>query len=90
LSWSTLPPEIRANRVKVRCYLREIRGRRPLRDLAEASGVNRGTLSTIELGRRLPKDEEIEPLEQAYGQPFEHWYPAAVTRALELDEERVE
>lgn len=73
--------------MKVRCYLREIRGRRPLKEIAAAAEVNHGTLSMIERGRLLPKDEWIEPLEAAYGQPFERWYHELVRRALEPDEE---
>lgn len=73
--------------MRVRCYLREIRGRRGLREIAEAAGVNRGALSTIERGHTLPKDEWIEQMEAAYGAPFEQWYPALVARVLELDEE---
>ena len=71
----------------VRCYLREIRGRRSIRKIAEASGVNRGTLSAIERGHVVPKDEQVEPMEAAYGAPFEEWYPPLVCRVLELDEE---
>lgn len=75
--------------MRVRCYLRDIRGRRSIRRISEASGVNRGTLSAIERGHVLPKDEWIEGMEAAYGAPFEEWYPPLVCRVLELDEEEV-
>lgn len=71
--------------LRLRCYLREIRGRRSLRVIAAACDVNRGTLSMIEVGRSLPKDEWIVAMEQAYGAPFEDWYPPLTARALELD-----
>ena len=74
--------------MKVRCYLREIRGRRGLRAVAKAAGVDRGTLSMIERGRMLPKDPWIEGMEAAYGAPFEEWYPPLTVRSLELDEEQ--
>jgi transcriptional regulator with XRE-family HTH domain len=73
--------------VRVRCHLREIRGRRGIRQIAELCGVPRATLSTIETGRSLPKDAWVEPMEQAYGAPFADWYPALTVRVLELDEE---
>lgn len=73
--------------MRVRCYLREIRGRRSLRAIAETSGINRGSLSTIERGTRLPTDDQVEQLEQAYGVPFEQMYHRQVIRVLEPDEE---
>ena len=73
--------------MKARCYLRTIRGRRSLAQLAALAGINKGTLSMIERGRMLPKDAWIEAMENAYGVPFEEWYPALTVRALELDEE---
>jgi transcriptional regulator with XRE-family HTH domain len=73
--------------VRLRCYLRDIRGRRSLRRIADAAGVDRGTLSTIERGRAVPKDEWIDAMEAAYGAPFAEWYPALTVRVLELDEE---
>ena len=60
--------------MRVRCHLREIRGRRALRDLAEDARINRGTLSLIERGRLLPADKQIESLERAYGRPIGEWY----------------
>jgi transcriptional regulator with XRE-family HTH domain len=71
----------------MRCYLRTIRGRRGIRAIAEQCGVNRATLSTIETGRTLPKDEWIEAMEAAYGAPFADWYPPLAVRVLELDVE---
>ena len=72
--------------MRVPCRLREIRGRRPLRDIADQAGVNRGTLSMIELGRMLPKDEQIPGLEHAYGRPVEDFYSPRVLLALADDE----
>ena len=71
--------------MRLRCYLREIRGRRGLRQIAEACGVNRGTLSSIERGHTTPKDEWIDAMEAAYGAPFADWYPPLAVRVLELD-----
>jgi transcriptional regulator with XRE-family HTH domain len=72
--------------VKVRCHLREIRGRRGLREISEACGINRGLLSRVETGRVLPQDNWIEAMEMAYGAPFADWYPPLTIRVLELDE----
>lgn len=75
--------------MRLKCHLHAIRGSRPLRELAEASGVNRGELSKIENGRALPKDEWIPAIEEAYGAPVDRWYdwrpPQLV--AVEVDEE---
>jgi transcriptional regulator with XRE-family HTH domain len=72
--------------VKARCYLRELRGRRGLREIAKQCGVNAGTLSTIETGRSLPKDKWIDAMEAAYGAPFSKWYPEILVRGLEPDD----
>jgi transcriptional regulator with XRE-family HTH domain len=66
----------------VECRLREIRGERSLRELAKAAGLNRGDLSRLERGLRLPPDEWIEQLEEAYGAPRHDWYPPHVLLAL--------
>jgi transcriptional regulator with XRE-family HTH domain len=60
--------------VKLRCHLREARGKRPLREITETSGVQQAYLSQIETGRRLPKDSEIEGLTRAYGIPLDEMY----------------
>ena len=77
--------------MRLRCTLRHIRGDQPIRDFAEQTGVHRGTLSMIELGRLLPTDEQIPLLEAAYGVPFEDWYGSDLAArrlllALESDE----
>ncbi len=72
--------------MRLRCKLRQLRGDRPLSEIAKATKINRGTLSLIELGRLLPKDEQIEPMEQAYGEPFECWYTRRANVVLEEDE----
>lgn len=60
--------------MRLRCRLREIRGRRPLKHLADESGVARATLNLIENGRQLPKDEQVEAIERAYGVPLAEFY----------------
>lgn len=60
--------------MKVRCRLRDIRGERRLRAIAEESGVAAGQLSLLEQGRSLPRDRDLERLEAAYGKPVEEWY----------------
>lgn len=73
--------------MRVRCVLREIRGRRSVRELETLSGINRGTLSQIERGRLLPLDEHIPALERAYGKPAHTWYPDHVLLQLQHDDE---
>lgn len=66
------------------CHLRTIRGKRSLRDIAEASGVDRGTLSRIERGQQLPlSEEQTEKIEGAYGAPIEDWYSKRGLLALQ-------
>ena len=85
--FNTLQPTSRVwPRVKVECYLRAIRGRRPLREVAEAAGVNHGTLSAIENGRQLPPEKKIAGMELAYGKPVHDWYPRHVLLALTREE----
>jgi transcriptional regulator with XRE-family HTH domain len=66
--------------------LREIRGKTPLRELAESAGINHGILSAIERGRTLPSTKQLEGIEQAYGAGPEHWYPPEVLLVLQHPE----
>ena len=69
--------------MRVRCHLKEIRGRRSIRDIEAMSGINRGQISPIERGVRFPFDKDIPALEEAYGAPVHDWYGTdAVGRAL--------
>lgn len=76
--------------MRVRCNLTEIRGPRSLRSVALAAEVNAGQLSEIEQGRRLPKDDEIPRLIQAYGASFTKWYPPLVLVALEVEDDALD
>lgn len=73
----------------VPCHLREIRGRRKITEIEQASGVHRGTLSLLERGRLFPTEKHVEPLERAYGKRWHEWYPpfvvAVIARELEED-----
>jgi transcriptional regulator with XRE-family HTH domain len=71
------------------CRLRWIRERQEigLRDMADRTGVNRGTLSAIENGRTLPKDEWLPAMETAYGVKRHEFYPAEVAFVLAPDSE---
>ena len=71
----------------VACHLRALRGERSLRQVAEEAGVNRGLLSEIERGLRLPPDSWIEPLERTYGVPVEQWYDRRTLLVLRLEED---
>jgi transcriptional regulator with XRE-family HTH domain len=71
--------------VKLRCTLRDVRGERTLREIATVSGVAVPVLSQLERGRILPRDRDIEPLERAYGVPFEAWFSPRTLTAMEED-----
>lgn len=70
--------------------LHEIRGKRTVKEIAEASGLNPATIRQIEQGRLVPLERHIGPLEKAYGEPVASWYPAPVLLILvrELGEEQ--
>lgn len=73
--------------MRVRCFLKEVRGPITLRHIAAEAGVNPGMLSRIEQGIALPSDDEIPALEQAYGAPITDWYPPLVLLAVEFGDE---
>ena len=73
--------------MRLRCYLREIRGTRKLTELAEASGVAQPYLSQIERGERVPRDDWLDGIERAYGEPLEDWYHPRVLAALRMEDE---
>jgi transcriptional regulator with XRE-family HTH domain len=65
--------------MRLRCRLRELRGRRSLSKMAAATeeGGKRifaGVLSLIERGRMLPADDQLEAIAAAYGEDIESWY----------------
>lgn len=73
--------------MRVRCHLRELRGKRSLRELAEAAGINHGTLSQIERGRMLPADGQLYAIGKAYGAPPTEWYSELALLAIQEDGE---
>ena len=72
--------------MRVRCFLKEIRGPASMRSIAEAAGVNAGELSRIEQGTALPRDEDVPALERAYGKSIAEWYPPLVLLAVEFED----
>jgi transcriptional regulator with XRE-family HTH domain len=71
--------------VRVPCFLRQIRGARPIRDVEADCGISRGYLSLYERGRAFPSDDQVPLLEEAYGAPAPEWYPPAVLLLIERD-----
>lgn len=63
--------------------LREIRGNRSVKEIAEASGVNAASIRQIEQGRLLPRDAHLEGLERAYGRSWPEWYTRAGVGAIQ-------
>jgi hypothetical protein len=60
--------------MRVRTFLRELRGDRSLADAKRATDLDRGTLSRIERGRQFPTDEQAAMMTSFYG-PADGWYP---------------
>lgn len=71
---------------RLRCFLRELRGPRTLREIADAVGMIPGELSRFETGIALPRDEDVPALEKAYGAPITSWYHPLCLVALEFDD----
>lgn len=76
--------------MRVRCFLKEIRGPRSLRRVADEAGINPGMLSRIEQGVAFAKDDEVPALARAYGAPITDWYPPLVLVAMEFDDVALE
>lgn len=77
--------------MRLTCRLREYRGDRSLRNMADATNqagyqVSAGELSRIERGTLLPTDKQIPALEQAYGHPATDWYDPIALLAIQVDE----
>jgi transcriptional regulator with XRE-family HTH domain len=72
----------------VPCNLRTLRGKRPITEIEQASGVHRGTLSMLERGRLFPTEKQIDGLERAYGVAVHEFWPPYVLAVLdrEVDE----
>lgn len=70
--------------MRIRTNLRLLRAGRPLRQVAELAGIDRGLLSRFERGRALPSDQQLQRLELVYG-PADGWYPPTVLAALAPD-----
>jgi transcriptional regulator with XRE-family HTH domain len=73
--------------VRLRCHLREFRGKRTLKEIAAGSGVSMSVLSQLERGRMVPTDHEVAALEREYGKAIEFWYPPRTLIAFEQDVE---
>ena len=71
--------------MRLPCRLRDHRAT-PLRVLEHQVGISRATLSRIETGHQLPRDQDIPRLEAAYGLPFDRWY--AGPQLFLFDDER--
>lgn len=76
--------------MRVRCKLRELRGRRSISEMARACAehglkISSGSLSLLERGLMLPPDRQIEALQNAYGAPITDWYMPGLLLELEHD-----
>jgi transcriptional regulator with XRE-family HTH domain len=73
--------------MRLRCHLREARGKRSIREIAAESGIDRGSLSQIERGQRLPLDDQVRAIERVYGIARTEFYDANGTLAIVPDED---
>ena len=64
-------------------HLAEIRGKRTIREIADASGVHEATIRQVEQGKMLPREAHVEPLERAYGRPWPQWYSRLACTAIQ-------
>lgn len=74
--------------MRLHCNLREFRGKRVLRELAEEAGISAGVLSMIERGHTLPMDADVPTLERVYGCTRTAWYDPGALLAIQRDQER--
>lgn len=70
--------------MRVRCYLRELRGDRTLRAVCRATGLAVGEVSMFERGHSVPRDDQATLMVPFYG-PVERWWPAGVRAVLYPD-----
>jgi transcriptional regulator with XRE-family HTH domain len=68
--WLCLCPGEGARRLKAVCHLREHRGTRKLREIAEQTGISVPTLSMLERGRMVPTDTELTTLANVLKTPW--------------------
>jgi transcriptional regulator with XRE-family HTH domain len=73
--------------MRLRTSLAEIRGKRTVKEIAAASGVNEATIRQIEQGKLVPREAHVEPLERAYGAGIESWYSRRALLALQEGDE---
>jgi transcriptional regulator with XRE-family HTH domain len=71
--------------VRLPTLIPEIRGKRTIREISEASGVAAATIRQIEQGRLLPLKKHVAPLEAAFGAPAHEWYPPAILAVLDME-----
>lgn len=70
--------------MRLRCYLRELRGDRSIGDVVELTGLARGEVSMFERGHSVPRGPQVLAMRPVYGDP-DGWYPAMVKAVLYPD-----
>lgn len=71
--------------MRLHCRLRELRGSKPLKQMARETGINRGYLSRYETGKELPRDHHVATLIRHYGGTPATWYTPHVVLELTDD-----
>lgn len=67
--------------MRLRTFLRPLRGDRSITDVCEATGIARGWISMFERGHAVPSAEQATAMVAIYGPP-ETWYPRGVLDIL--------
>lgn len=72
--------------MRLACRLRELRGSKPLKQMARETGINRGYLSRYETGKELPRDHHVAQLQWHYGGSPASWYTPHVVLEVTDDQ----
>lgn len=70
--------------MRIRSYLRDLRGDLTITDVCAATGLARGEVSMFERGHSIPRGDQATRMVAVYG-PISGWYPAGVLAVLYPD-----
>jgi transcriptional regulator with XRE-family HTH domain len=76
--------------MRLRCFMRELRGERSITEASQATGCARGEISMFERGHSLPHADQVPRLTRFYGVGPDGWYPRGVLGVLYPDIARCE
>lgn len=70
--------------MRVRTFLRGLRGDRSINEVVRLTGLAKGEVSMFERGHSIPRGPQVEAMLPVYGDPS-GWYPAGVQAVLYPD-----